>query len=249
MSDILKNPEGYRDVGEFAYKLRNLEDYKRRVFPDTFEDWLSKQPEDMKAENQDKWTLRHLHTLDYYIPQSGKAHKSEDIRYQWDWPESTVFGGFEGFFSEGVRILDLGSGHGKVVKEIKKRFKDKGIEITGVDYRYHRDRPEESNGGLVGGEFKRLPFKNDTFDRFLSVESFPAWMPRNKELVKKYFEEITRVSKDGAIWRGTFPVYDEYDNEPVSGKELIDYFCQNGWEVVNERGYSFIAKLKKDKKS
>lgn len=248
VKEIPFNPEGYHDMGEHAYKERTLDEYKSMVFKDSSDDWLTVKPERIAPKNPEEWIERHFHSIKHFTSSGEVVHRDRTIRYEWDWPETNIFGGFDGFFSQGVQVLDLGSGHGQTVKEINDRYGHKGIKAVGIDYRYRYDRPKVANN-LVGGNFIGLPFKDNSFNRLLSIESFPAWLPKDKKVIQRYFREITRVSQDGTIWRGTFPTYDEYDNPSVSFEELIGYFCLSGWEVVDMRGYSFAAKLYKETKT
>lgn len=236
------HPEGYHDTGPHAYKERKLVDYKDIVFRDASDNWFREQPDYIKPDNPMQWPLRHFHKLDHFVPTTiGKSAKQEF--YDWTWPEDAIFGGYNGFFQDNVKVLDVGSGYGQVVQQINKEFKDKQITAIGVDYRYHHDRPENADK-LIAGNVANLPFQSNSFNRLLSVESFPAWYPKNREQVSKYFQEITRVSQPGAIWRGTMPTYDDFETPYLSNDEFADIFTQNGWELVIDRGsIAFMAKL------
>ncbi|MCJ7792494.1 MAG: class I SAM-dependent methyltransferase [Candidatus Marinimicrobia bacterium] len=248
--EVALKPEGYIELGEHAFKKRNLEDYKIMVFRDSsnFRDsskrWLRKKPREMTPNNPMNWSTRHFHKIEHFLP--GEEGKDPDVSYDWDWPERNIFGGFSGFFKRNVTILDLGSGFGQVVEEINEKYSGKGITCIGVDYRYLTGEEHADSDKLVGADFKDLPFNSDSFDRILSVESFPAWLPK-RENVSKYFEEITRVSKEGTIWRGTMPIWSYGESKtPMSYHELVHFFTKNGWELmVDFRSTSFAARLSK----
>jgi len=233
--------EGYYDTGESAYKERGLDTYESMVFRDSSKttEWLQTKPGRMNPGNPSQWSLRHYHAIEHYQPINGKAAKNEAVEYDWDWPEDNVFGGIEGFFSDNAEILDLGAGFGKPVKEINETYPN--VHCVGLDVRYADEKPDNTEG-LVGGNFEKTPFADSAFDRILSVESFPAWMPDDDTLVEQYFSEITRVSKPGTIWRGTLPTDDILD---ILDTEIIaKQFASNGWELIIDKGNTaFMAKL------
>jgi len=243
MEKPFKNLEHYHDTGEHATS-RDLETYKSMVFRDESKNWLRTKPEDMVPENSMQWSMRHSHTLERFIPeQTGRAmqsRKDQTIQFEWDWKEGKIFGGLNNFFLENAQMLDLGSGKGIAVNEINEQFKERGIECTGVDYRYAHEQQTAKN--LVAGDFANLPFKDESFNRILSVESFPCWLPNEEQTIDKYIEEITRISQIGTIWRGTLPKYDEYDTIKFPTDVIIRKFVENGWEVFVS-GDSFSAKL------
>lgn len=244
MKNSLINLEHYHDTGEHAIS-RNLETYKSMVFKDENEHWLKIKPDDMIHKNIMQWSMRHFHTLEHFIPeQIGNkliSHKNQSIQFEWDWNEEKIFGGFDNFFSNDSIILDLGSGKGIATEEINTQFKDKNIKCFGVDQRYSQNQPQP-NKNLIACNFANLPFENNSFDRILSIESFPCWLPNEEQTIDKYIEEITRVSKIGTIWRGTLPTYEMEDIIKFSTESLINKFVENGWEVVVS-GTLFIAKL------
>lgn len=239
------NPlEHYHDTGEHAIS-RGFEAYKSMVFKDEGEYWLRVKPQDMVPENPMQWSMRHFYTLQHFIPtQVGatlKSCKNQSVQFEWGWKEEKIFGGLENFFTKNTRILDLGSGKGIAKDEINERFKERGVRCVGVDYRYSREQ-EHKVKNLVASDFVNLPFKDESFDRILSVESFPCWLPDEEQTIDKYIEEITRVSKTGTIWRGTLPKYDEYDTIKFPTDVIIRKFVESGWEVVVS-GDAFSAKL------
>lgn len=235
--DILPpRPEGYHDTGEHAYKERTLDTYRSMIFRDATDRWSTHKPENLDDPTT-RSVANFMHSLKHYEPKGKDFVKDSNVQYDWDWPEPNIFGGYGGFFSNGASILDLGSGHGQVVQEINQKYGDKDVKCFGVDHRYSHDVPQITTS-LVTGDFRGLPFADNSFDRMLAVESFPAWLPKNRDLIQRYFQEIK-----GAIWRGTLPTYDEYNTPTISDYELTKYFCDNGWELVVNNGIAFIARL------
>jgi ubiquinone/menaquinone biosynthesis C-methylase UbiE len=198
----------------------------------------------MVPKNPMQWSMRHFHTLEHFTPErtDGKIQslKDQSVQFEWDWKEDKIFGGLDNFFVDNSTVLDLGSGKGIAVNEINEQFADRQIKCVGVDYRYLQEQQTAKN--LVAGDFANLPFKDESFDRLLSVESFPCWLPDKELAIDKYIEEITRVSKIGTIWRGTLPEYDEYDTIKFPTDSIIRKLVENGWELVIS-GNSFSAKL------
>lgn len=243
-SRIPSNPSGYHDTGEHAYKERTLATYAAMLFRDSSKRWFAQKPDTMTPDDPMQWSMRHYHKIAHYFSNNDLIQTDSNITYDWDWPEYTVFGGYDGFFSPKTQILDLGSGHGQVVQEINSKFKDRDISCVGVDYRYVHDRPADGIN-LVGADFKALPFPDKSFNRLLSVESFPAWLPKDKTLIDRYLDEITRISEAGTLWRGTLPSSeDDRDIPTVLHEELFSMFVQRGWELVIDQGNnSFTAKL------
>lgn len=241
-NEISFRPEGYFDISKAAFKERTLETYIKMVFRDSTLRWLTNKPRRLTSNDPGIWD----HTIKHYSPRKNEpsptSKRDPNINFDWDWKEENVFGGMDGFFEVGVRILDLGSGMGQITEQINIRYRGR-VECVGIDYRYlTEERPERAR--LVGGEFRNLPFASEKFDRILSVESFPAWLPR-KENIGKYFKEITRVSKLGTIWRGTLPIERHVPYElPINDFELIGFFLENGWEVVLDlSSCAFFARL------
>lgn len=235
--------EYYHDTGEHAIS-RNLEAYNSMVFKDEGRYWLREKPKDMYPDNPMQWSMRTFHTLEHFIPKQTDAKiqssKDESVQFEWDWGEEKIFGGRDNFFADNSTVLDLGSGRGIAVNEINEQFVDRQIKCVGADYRYLQEQQAVKN--LVACDFANLPFKDESFNRVLSVESFPCWLPVEEQTIDKYIEEITRISKIGTIWRGTLPKYNEYDTIKFPTDSIIRKFVENGWEVVVS-GDSFSAKL------
>lgn len=84
--------------------------------------------------------------------------------------KQALFGGLRSFFRTGKKILDLGSGVGKATKELNDLFSNSGIDIIGIDVNI-----PEVKSDIVGADFMNLPFKNNSIDRIMALETFPRW--------------------------------------------------------------------------
>lgn len=233
----IKDPDGYFDTGEHAFKKRGFKEYTDWLFRDASDRWYSEKPEAMSEKDSMMWSLRHEHKLDYYSPGSDKVIQFFD----WDLMNG-LFGGINQFFDENVHILDLGSGHGKAIQEINETYKKEGIVCDGVDFRYGRKDYPVGSRNLTAGYFGNLPFKDNSFDRLLSMESFPSWLPHDgannidPSKIEQYVKEIARVAKEGALWRGTLTENTLY--------HVKEYFLKCGWEFyIDTANNYFAAKL------
>lgn len=158
------------------------------------------------------------------------------------------YGGQKEFFKKGATVLDLGSGGGKATTEYSLRLK--GVKIIGVDTEYKDMNPMYPSTGLfVGGDWEKLPFKDNTFTGILGCESYPAGMGSVPENIVRTFREITRVSKEGAVWRATIPELNPlFDAEgeiwEAERRMITNSLAYNGWEAFIDKGI-MIAKLEK----
>lgn len=158
------------------------------------------------------------------------------------------YGGQRSFFKKGATILDLGSGGGKATAEYS--LQRKGVNIIGLDTVYKEKNPiYPSEGMYTGGDWKRLPFKDDTFTGILACESYPRGMGSNPDSITKTFREITRASKEGAVWRATTRVPDSMlrGGAEIGEEErrtLVNALTYNGWEAYIDKGI-LIARLEK----
>lgn len=244
MKNSFEKLEHYHDTGKHAIS-RGFETYKSMVFKDDDNSWLREKPESMTPDNPEQWSMRHFHTLEHFIPEQVdnklSSRKDQQVQFEWDWKEEKIFGGLNSFFSNDSLVLDLGSGRGIATQEINEQYKDKNVKCIGVDYRYSQEPPHDAKN-LVAGDFENLPFKDNAFNRILSVESFPCWLPSEEQAIDRYISEITRVSQIGTIWRGTLPTYEMEDAIKFPTDTLIRKFVESGWEVVVS-AQSFSAKL------
>lgn len=244
MKNSFENLSHYHDTGEHAIS-RGLDTYKYMVFEEKNSYWLREKPENIIPDDPEGWVMRHFYKLKHFIPEQKdnklSSREDESVQFTWDWKEDEIFGGFDNFFSNDASALDLGSGKGVALKEINEQFKDRNVKCVGIDYRYIQ-KPQQNSKKLVAGDFENLPFKDNSFNRILSVESFPCWLPNKEKAIDQYVSEITRVSQIGTIWRGTLPSYDIGDEIKFPTDVVIGKFVENGWEVVASVN-SFVAKL------
>ena len=227
---------------EFRSFNRPLSMYEDRLFPDDEE-----VKEKFKSGPPQPPQFLYAH---YYSPQTIKREVSlvKGVPSEYDdlliSEIGTIDGGKTGFFKQGSRILDIGSGGGTAVTEINRKYKHKDIKAVGLDIRYTSRQSVKAKGEkrFVGGEWGKMPFADDSFDRLLSYESFPKYgMSRNQSVedYKKVFKEITRISEVGTIWRGTYGTSFAGDGMPTPAAVMTS----NGWEVYVFPTGDFVAVL------
>lgn len=249
---LRSHPDGYYDTRE-EYTARNLETYKLMVFD---ENWEETKPNAQPGSITEQ-SLQALHGISFFVPSKDRApQKLTGKNYEWDLPGGEPFGGEKSFFERNAIVLDLGSGKGIAKDEINIRYGSIGLQCLSYDFRYllrgydtevhpfyEMELPKKAGSSVAGG-FDCLPFADNSFNRILSVESFPAWLPKGQADFNRYFTEITRVSQKGAIWRGTLPSMEGLLPSGYKSFSLEKAFCENGWEVIfpHKRGY-FIAHL------
>ncbi len=152
------------------------------------------------------------------------------------------------FFKGGASVLDIGAGAGIAVSQLSEEFPK--VRFVGLDYGYvsKLEPAYKDKGNFVGADWNRLPFGDASFNRIMSLESFPKhanWIWDHAET----FKEVTRVSAPGTVWRGTHAGasygINVYEEDWV--KEMLNQMNGNGWDVCVANSL-FIAKLvnKKD---
>ncbi len=251
---LREHPDGYYDTRETASE-RDLDTYMFMVFD---ENWQTKKPK-VESGSIAKTSLESLHKISKFIPaDNGNSERVASVKYEWDLEGGEPFGGITGFFSENTKILDLGSGKGIAKDQINEKYSGLGVKCVSLDFRYllqgydndkhpfYEMEIPQNSADSVAGEFGNLPFADNTFDRMLSVETFPAWLPKDSADFERYFREVTRVCQKGTIWRGTSPTFEDLLPNGYTNFSLQNAFCKNGWEVIipNARGY-FAAHLVK----
>lgn len=106
---------------------------------------------------------------------------------------------------QGLTVLDLGSG---ATEKFSRELKQAGIEVNVIslnpDYtqKHARDMAREKSdwqGKSVAAIAQELPFKNQSFDRVLGMNSVTLYSnPRqNSEATRRWLNEIVRVLKPG----------------------------------------------------
>ena len=117
-------------------------------------------------------------------------------------------------------VLDIGCGGGMTLQRMSKEIKDG--HLTGVDYSkvsveestiLNIDNIKSGKMNIIEGNVESLPFKDNSFDKIITVESFYFW-PNHKENLKEVFRVLNN--------HGTFMlVADIYNKEGLS-KEILD---------------------------
>jgi len=140
-------------------------------------------------------------------------------------------------------ILEIGMGNGFFVKDII--GSDESIKYTGCDFspamieEASNINKEFINRGQV--EFnlanaEELPFKNETFDKVLTVNTLYFW-----DNITGVFNEIKRVLKPKGELVITIRPKDEMDNYPITKygfktfnkPDLTTLLAENGFKVIN----------------
>lgn len=233
-------------VGEILrdsiYTSRGSAEYRMMLFPeDPTGNWLG------------NWILRNQ-INDFHRTRFTKLHLGpnfELIKEPVTLKQIKKFsGGINNLFSRNSTVLDMGSGTGKATSEFGEIFKLQQARIIGLDIDYPVVIPIDlSHGYYLSGDWRKLPFKNNSISGILGNESFPRYdfSQHGNSVIK----EVTRIAKPDAIWRATLPfdfsgIINALGGVPYeSGNDnetLAHQLLGSGWEVVIG-GRIFIAKL------
>ena len=142
------------------------------------------------------------------------------------------------------KVLDIGSGTGKIVKEMNKR----GIVAFGLDPIYEEkdncDRILKTNENLVAGisdDKNFLPFKESSFDVILNICSTFNYAKTKKVVEKNFNDQLRILRKNGKIY--IFPIIWS-DKSKGFVADLEDNFIENKDEIFR----SFIDNIERLKK-
>ena len=126
---------------------------------------------------------------------------------------------------DGDQVLDIGCGGGAALKNMSERIESG--HLTGVDYsevsvRLSRETNAEDikkdKMEILGASVEKLPFRDERFDKIITVESFYFW-PDPQENLK----EVFRVLKRGGTFLLVADVYGR-DDLPEAVVENINRF-------------------------
>ena len=151
-----------------------------------------------------------------------------------------------GFVPVGAKVLDVGCGSGRLLKELVKRN-----DVVGVDLSFKMlERAKAYTDRLICADAHRLPFKNETFD--VAVMSF-LWHHLQNQYVAA--REVKRVLKKGGtllvitlshedIENSLFSAYSEkyMQKDKERMPDLPD--IQAVLEEVGFANFSYIGKCK-----
>ncbi|MDO8668524.1 MAG: class I SAM-dependent methyltransferase [bacterium] len=94
------------------------------------------------------------------------------------------------------KILDLGCGEGKFIKWAEENGAQQAIGIESLPKKeFHKESSQKSEK-IIKGDWKNLPFKDESFDRVISVFAFPGWV-KNWQEMRAGLREAIRVVKNG----------------------------------------------------
>lgn len=100
---------------------------------------------------------------------------------------------------EPARVLDLGTGAGRALKPLARRYRKAGLVAADLAYamlqRAHRRRPRFRHVGFVGATAERLPFTSSCFDLVFSNLTL-QWCPDPDAV----FREVRRVLGERSLF-------------------------------------------------
>jgi hypothetical protein len=159
----------------------------------------------------------------------------------------SLCGGRREFFREGSQILDVGSGGGNALMRMNELYASRGVRVLGIDAAYTDFIPEGLNSKTaVAGNWLDMPFEDNSFDGLLSCESNLKWLGKTGNNVFfteddiQVIDEVTRVAREGAVWRATFSGL----NKLPENKLFIQNMTERGWKVFFFDG-TMVARLEK----
>ena len=186
------------------------------------------------------------------VDKAWAADKAGEWGYDyWDGSRDTGYGGYkydgrwmrvaqdlidEYGLSDGARILDIGSGKGFLLHDLKKL--NEQFEITGIDISEYalEHAMDDVRDHCVQGCASALPFEDNYFDLVISINTL-----HNLNLHKLWnaFEEVNRVSK-----AHQFICVEAYRNEREKANLLYwqltcrAFFSPEDWQFLFEKtGY------------
>lgn len=134
-------------------------------------------------------------------------------------------------FSDGAKIVVLGSGGNTLVSELEEKYPKLNFVSLDLSYflvqkkidKLSLQNSQESkeiakSQSMLSADWQDLPFADKSVDGLFSHFSFPYWGKN----FKKTMSEIFRVSKDGAKW-----FFDGADQEDEFKQTLHD----QGWDL------------------
>nr|OGC91242.1 MAG: hypothetical protein A2V48_02265 [Candidatus Amesbacteria bacterium RBG_19FT_COMBO_48_16] len=147
-------------------------------------------------------------------------------------------GAQKGMFFPGSRVLDLGNGAGRAKHQYQRLHRRS--TVIGIDLHNSEQYPaypHEPN--FVGAGWSKLPFADNSFTGILACETFPRHVGTFNGLVSTV-NEITRISKPGAIYRATTSFNDQITTDTDADNNetqvhtriaVIQELVSRGWEV------------------
>jgi len=139
-------------------------------------------------------------------------------------------------------ILEIGMGNGIFVRDILE--KDRSIRYTGCDFSEtmireaiinNRDFIKSGQASFIKANFKRLPIKNASFNKILTVNTIYFW-----EQTENVLAEIRRVlAKDGLLVICLRPK-SVLDNLPITQHGFKTFTKQNCIDLLVNGGFHEI---------
>ncbi len=136
----------------------------------------------------------------------------------------TDFEVFDGFLKDGIKVLDIGCGNGRLKDYLESKA---NIEYYGVDNNEKFiEIAKKRNGNFEVGDFLNLPYPDNYFDLVLSVAAFhhiPSDFYRSEAL-----KEVSRVMKPKST--GIFLVWNLFQKKyrKLRRKSLLRFWLSFG---------------------
>ncbi|MFK8164188.1 MAG: methyltransferase domain-containing protein [Lewinella sp.] len=175
-----------------------------------------------------------------------------------------------GYWDEGeeLTVIDVGSGTGFTTEGIVRRVPARNV--TCVDQSPHQMEHAKVKPELAGctfqlGDAENIPFKDDTFDRYVSAGSIEYWPDPQRGLNEAYrvikpggwalmigpLEPVNPISKFAANTWMLFPPEEDYFRYmETAGFDRIDYtYVAPHWQRNERYGIAIIGRKPKAGKS
>jgi len=136
-----------------------------------------------------------------------------------------------------VKVLDVGCGFGNLIAELQNKY---GFEVSGLElssYAIEKALPSVK-GKIKKGSISKSPFKKNSFEAVVCFDVIYYFnFPETKKVIKNlvnlakeyvFFNTLYRHSKEASQKHNPDPLR----IKPLSKKEYIDIFSQNGAKLV-----------------
>lgn len=151
---------------------------------------------------------------------------------------------------EGDRVLEVGFGTGKLIREMARQTGDQGL-IEGVDFsgtmarmtkRRNRKSIAEGRVNIVLGDFDRVDYPDNHFDRICSANTIYFWPDAQLTARKMY-----RILKDGGkLVIGFGDIARQLDRMPIDTNVFNIYSQHDVEQLLTGVGFSSVETRSKE---